>query len=47
MATKDERTDSDLLRSIDKRLASISSTITFMGIVLLIAIVFSACSAMF
>ena len=45
MATQDERTELELLQSIDKRLNSIANWVSFMGVVLLITVVVSACSA--
>ena len=45
MATKDERTELELLKSIDKRLSSIATWVGFMGVILLITVVVSACSA--
>ena len=45
MATQDERTELELLQSIDKRLSSIANWVGFMGVVLLITVVVSACSA--
>ncbi|HUW10433.1 MAG TPA: hypothetical protein VM537_11945 [Anaerolineae bacterium] len=45
MAAKDERTELELLQSIDKRLGSIANWVSFMGVVLLITVIVSSCSA--
>jgi len=47
MATPDERTEVELLQSIDKRLGQIANWVSFMGVVLLIAVVVSSCSVVF
>ena len=45
MTAKDERTELELLQSIDKRLNSIANWVSFMGVILLITVVVSSCSA--